>query len=653
MPLINITGTRFFYINQSIVKHLKLLILLSLGFSASASCEQARPAELLEALREAEQQKLSADSYWHQLLHYRRNMWGRYRSDIDDPHFFLSGPRGQIDPAAELKATLESFFDPPVTSTDILHPQCKFRARLSWLKQKLPEVTFPDQDCSRFDAWREHISPTSVSLVFASYYLNNPASMYGHTFLKLNRGDASGSTLLDYTINYAARVDLGGILFPVLGLSGGYRGEFATMPFYVKVQQYNNSESRDLWEYHLNLNQEEITRLIDHFWEMLHTTKAYFFLNKNCSYEMLPLLEVARPGLHLSNRFQYRTIPVDTLRIVAEAPGLVARIDCRASHLTKMLAARKKLRPQERVLAQKLALRGSQSTEQEIRALPIERQVCVLDSSHNLLKHRYGFFKDIPSEVKEREQKLLEWRSHIPSTTTENVELPPLGTYPHLGHGSGRVTLSAGVSREQSFEEVAVRSALHDLNDRSTAYFRGSQLEMFGLKYRTNNQRGKVYLEQLSLIDILSLSPRDEWLKPRSWKFHLGLDVAKDLDRNPEGSLVASTNGGRGRTTTIPGMGEKAVIYGLLIGDAAVGSDFDKGYRWGIGGMSGIVLHGSPSVQFHFNASVLRYPAGHIGNVVRMKFTPSLALTKMSSVRLSFSRENHHQEAMASVNVYY
>jgi hypothetical protein len=40
-------------------------------------------------------------------------------------------------------------------------------------------------------------------------------------------------------------------------LTGQYPGEYSIMPYYRKVKEYGDFESRDLWEYELNLTPEE------------------------------------------------------------------------------------------------------------------------------------------------------------------------------------------------------------------------------------------------------------------------------------------------------------------------------------------------------------------------------------------------------------
>ena len=63
---------------------------------------------------------LSKHPYWLHLLHYPSHspMVGLWRSEIQNPSFFLD-PDGNVNPAAELRKTLEALFS-PVESIPIL-----------------------------------------------------------------------------------------------------------------------------------------------------------------------------------------------------------------------------------------------------------------------------------------------------------------------------------------------------------------------------------------------------------------------------------------------------------------------------------------------------------------------------------------------------
>ena len=138
---------------------------------------------------------------WINLLRYRVRSNGDVSSYADTDNFFLS-KKGKTDSRAELKATLRAFFVKEKKQAQ--HPQCRFPARYRWLKKKLGFDTrqLVERECPRFEKWKKELDTHSVSLIFASAFLNNPASMYGHTFLRLNRKKrSSGSDLVAYTVS--------------------------------------------------------------------------------------------------------------------------------------------------------------------------------------------------------------------------------------------------------------------------------------------------------------------------------------------------------------------------------------------------------------------------------------------------------------------
>jgi len=218
------------------------------------------------------------------ITHYKPQWLGGVKSEADGPGFFFH-PRGQVDPQGELEATLEAFFVGAAAEGQQAqgwqHPQCRFPARYDWLKaqSRFDPSKLPAQPCPRLEAWRAALDPGSVSLIFASYSLRNPASMFGHTFLRLNHKRRQGSqNLLDCGINYAAITTThNGVLFAILGIAGGFEGRLANFPYDMKVQEYSNLESRHLWEYDLHFTQEQIDRMFRHLWELGSTFFWYYF----------------------------------------------------------------------------------------------------------------------------------------------------------------------------------------------------------------------------------------------------------------------------------------------------------------------------------------------------------------------------------------
>ena len=130
------------------------------------------------------------DPVWLRLLHFQGS-----KSEAEG--LFLS-PLGDRDPAAELQATISSFHKDPKS-------QCRFPARLLYLRSKAAIVDLPKIQCPEYETWRDSIHATGVELIFASAFVNSPSSMYGHTMLKFPRGGkTAGNSLLDYTLSFGA-----------------------------------------------------------------------------------------------------------------------------------------------------------------------------------------------------------------------------------------------------------------------------------------------------------------------------------------------------------------------------------------------------------------------------------------------------------------
>ncbi|MDD5629556.1 MAG: DUF4105 domain-containing protein, partial [Elusimicrobia bacterium] len=379
---------------------------------AAVAQETSYRGELISRSREL---KLSEQRRWRRLLHYQERGRG-WRSEADGEKFFLS-PRGRTEPQAELEATITAFFEPQPAEPKAQHPQCRFPARYAWLKDRLAfdRQRLPERPCPAYQAWREAIGAQAVSLVFADAFLGNPSSMYGHTFLRLHRrADGGGDALLDYTLNFEGIPNTDNVLLYTLrGVYGGFRGEFSLQPFYLKTQEYSNLECRDLWDYPLDLSPRQIDALLQHAWEMGSTHFDYYFFTKNCSYQLLTLLEAADDSLEASARFPFAVIPGDTVRALMSRPGLVGQPRYRPSFVTELKARRARLSEGERAAAARLGGGADPADPAVLRASPPARQALVLDSAHDYLLYRAGFYMKPSTATAAAEHALLVARGRL------------------------------------------------------------------------------------------------------------------------------------------------------------------------------------------------------------------------------------------------
>ncbi|MCK4737270.1 MAG: DUF4105 domain-containing protein, partial [Sulfurimonas sp.] len=297
-----------------------MLLIFCFGFLHASTSEYQKKADKLN---------LSQTRYWNLLLHMVDGV-----SEIDDANFFFAKD-GKINAKNELNATIDALINEQ--RFDDNSSACKFPARKAWLQEKLNIIDFPDVTCKEYNTVLERLNPKSVTLVFPAAHINSPASMFGHTFLRIN--SAYDSKLLSYAVNYAANANPdkeNAAIFALKGLFGGYYGKYSLLPYYDKLKEYRDSEQRDIWEYDLDLNEDEVLMMVKHIWELNGTHSNYYFFTENCSYNILWFLEIAREGIHLREYFSYQVIPLETVHAV-RAEGIIKDDFYRPSKRTTLL----------------------------------------------------------------------------------------------------------------------------------------------------------------------------------------------------------------------------------------------------------------------------------------------------------------------------
>ena len=317
---------------------------------------------------------LQQNRYWHILLHYQPSIFGGVKSEIDDPEFFLAQD-GYKNPTAELKATISALFSH--NSQDVVR---RFYARYRWLKEQLdPQNTItPNIHYEEV----EKIYPGTVKIIFPTYYMNNPASMFGHTLLTI--GTENKNPRLSHAVNYAAKVTTSnGIIFAIGGVFGYFKGFYNVMPYYKKIQEYAGIEQRDMWEYEINLTPAETKKMIYHIAELNKIYAKYYFFTKNCSYNLLYLLEAARPSTELVSQFKTTVIPISTIQVLKKQ-GFIKSAEFRPSTETTLRTKQKQLTENKQQISMQLVF--DDNPEQTLHQFPNqEDQRQILDLATDLI----------------------------------------------------------------------------------------------------------------------------------------------------------------------------------------------------------------------------------------------------------------------------
>ena len=485
-------------------------------------------------------QQLADSPYWISLGHYETGKLGGWRSYVSDPKFFLAA-EGAQHPAEELSATFKALYAP--ASLGDRHAQCVYPARTRWLREQLQLNDLPTVDCKAFNQWYKDVSPHSAVMIFPAAYLNSPSSMFGHTLLRIDQVEVQrdNTALLSYAVNFGAFIEGSdnSILFAWKGLMGGYPGLFALVPYQEKLSEYRSLENRDLWEYRLNLTPEETGRMVEHIWELKQVRFDYFFFDENCSYRLLELLQIARPGLDLTSQFQLTAIPTDTVKAVKQS-GLVENIDYRPSRERELLSRAEPLSDDEQQWVLNLSADTGLLQSPDFTALPPERRALIQDAAYRLERYRANGQERDPA----RSQRSFELLRAISKNPPPPLQIAPPGL-PEDGHESRTWQLGIGSRDDRTYAEYGLRMAYHDLNDNAYGFPLGAQIEILQLKLR-QYEGNDWQVQQLDLATIRSLTPRNDLLQPWSWQVAFGLErvPGKHGDEN----LVTHVNGGAGGT---------------------------------------------------------------------------------------------------------
>ena len=525
-------------------------------------------------------------------MHYSSSLFGaKERSLVDAEKFFLS-EQGKYSPQSELEATLVKLFSPSEDNNEAF--ACRFPARLVWLKRVLAidSSVMPAYQCSHLNNWLRNLDADSLTLIFPASVLNSPASMFGHTFLRLDRKAEKKPDLLAWTVNFAAHVPEGrGFSFAFKGLTGGYPGRFTLAPYYERVKAYSDIENRDIWEYELSYSPDEVNYILLHLWELLPAYFDYYFIDENCSYHLLALLEVARPSLNLTKDFDWDATPADTVRAIANAPGLLKAVKYRASLRKNINARAAALDIDEQVIAKSLALGDMQLNDEVFFNKARLSKVDILELAAEYIAYHQATSnkgKDVfdvwsPGVGIDHQYEFFENRQHLLLTARSklSVELPPPlikppNYRPDEGHGGRRIGLRIGSLDSDEYVQFDFRWAYHDLYDPDNGYIKGAQLDFLKPSFRYYMRDHDFQLEGIDFVSIVSAPARNYFIQPFSWKASAALQRYHfDDDERP---LMGDLKTGAGlsyqlteNTSASYFANTQLVTGGQLEHDAAVG----------------------------------------------------------------------------------
>ena len=619
-------------------------------------------------LQKAVQLDLANDQDWINMVYYQKSGEQKctekscksFESIIDDANFFLT-KNGKYNPKQELAATIASFFSTQKLPNKNIFgqqqtPQCAFKGRFEWLKQRLQfdEKELPMQKCVEFEEWYQEISPQKATLIFSSSYLNNPASMFGHTFLLMSKNEDERNLLLANAINYSANTDeTNGFAFAFKGLFGLYQGKFSIAPYHQMIKKYNDSENRDLWEYELNLNDHEIRKIMTSLWEVNNSYANYYFFTENCSYLLLKLLKIAKPEIKDLKPLSKVIIPSDTVIAIAQTPNLVIKTTYRPSRVSKIKHLVEEMPNGDIKLAKNIA--GGSRQIKALAAKNVNQQKMIYDLAFEY--EQYSYQKDDLQTKQEMAQNslfILEKRSQILGDTI----LPKIKTpdsNPANSHNPQRTLIGAGYdSVRKFFTQIDLRPAYHDLLDVDSGFLKGAQINVLDLSLRHFSDKNDLQLNYLNIVDIKSYSPINDLIQPISWQLKIGAE--NFYQKKTDYKNIAFVEIGAGANFELEQFSSN--ISFLINGLGYYGERLPENNLLGIKPQINLMSNINKSLKLQLNISDNLFFDNANFNYQQYQIEQNFKLQKNLSIKAGYVRKNfrsgkNENEIMAGMNVYF
>lgn len=513
-----------------------LRLILNLAPLAIAIAPYANAIEISEHTLK----KVAETKAWRQLLVLETNGL----SKLNDRTFYLA-PENQvsntpINKLAELKATLTAFAQPVLKAEE--HPLCIFSARRVWLSQTSPELMnqFAQVNCPNFEAFSADNQPHSVSLIFATGYLGNPASYYGHLLLKLNSNETG--KVHDPAINFGADVPLEDDMLSYIfkGLVGGYQSSFTTQGFFYHLQNYGENELRDLWEYQLDLTPEQKALFVAHLWELQNRDFTYYFLNRNCAYFMADALNLVA-NVPISQSWRPWVAPQTVVQqLTAENPAIIKNKRYYPSRQSRLYQRFASLNETERGVVSTIALDPTKLNLEFLADYSLTSKQNILDT----LLDYFQFLRVPDKGAKDPNNlyynKAIAMRYQLPAGQSF-VDFKSVNT-PELGRNVSRFSAGIRQNKDNTLTTFRLRPSYYDPLDATYGHTPHAGLSMGEVALSLNHE--KLSVDELKLVNILSIS-RNYTMLPgdtnHSW--YLSVGAERKLNKDSLASFAASGYG--------------------------------------------------------------------------------------------------------------
>lgn len=504
-----------------------LYVLISLSINAQVLDERIDWSQVHKKINA---QKLPDNRVWHALLHLDQG-----QPQIKTSGFLLA--QSNFSTHQELLSTLTYLYGGNQQAV------CRFPARYLWLQEQLQLPELPVSGCNEINEFIEKAPFDELTLVFATESVTQPASMMGHTFLKISGLNTEG-VMLEHAVSYYT--DANSINLPKLlweSIVVGKKGIFSLTPYERESEKYIDKEHRNLWEYKLRTTATQRSLIRNHFFELKQTELTYFLHSYNCATVLQNILGLT--GVLQQAGAGWST-PKDVIRQAYQS-DLIESINTFVAdrwtyaYLKREQGARHK-RSSDLLLT---------TTSEQAFEINSSRQQHFLTALNNVLLER----QDISTELwKKNQHQLARQAAVIPA---EPLQMDNL-LNPAVSQGDSSLGLSFVSHAQGTSRLIDFLPASHRLTDKHHHQLAETEVHLFSGAVEIT-PKNTLALNQFNILSIKSLNPWNRVLKPISSQVTIGYGA---LTRHPDDPKSLHAHGAAGITQRLTPQLDVSVLLG-------------------------------------------------------------------------------------------
>lgn len=438
--------------------------------------------------------ELHESKEWKNLLHF-----DNAENEIMSPQWYLSQEK-----------TAKSEYEIFLNAFNSDQPQsifCEFPARFLYLKNSFAFKNLHNLDkCDDLNQFFKSFDKQNISVAITSEYYNAPSSAFGHIMFVLH--NQLTPELDSKVIHFSALTRNDDFLhYSMNGLTGNYSGYFFQEPFFKKYNEYSKIEQRYIFIHPLKLTENQRRIFIYHLYELKKARFKYYFLAKNCGYQINKLLQIVYNKSESSPAVYF--LPSEVLKVnkdFLEAAVILPPLS------TKAKSAVKTLTKEEQAIFSKIIYNETDKPEIDNNLPNKLKKALVLYNQYQFRKKK----NVLPNYTKIQSLTV----SDLDAIEAENEKIYSPLLKPSPKRMSLRLT-NNNKSANHSFY-LNIRPVLVDLNDFQNHNLHESNFNLFNteLRYRDSN----LQLEKLDLIDLKLISLSEKYFIEPSWFINSGLN---------------------------------------------------------------------------------------------------------------------------------